>query len=70
MLGAIVDHGSQAVAGALEVAFQTGRCDLLALSSRLQQTTVMVEVPAALQSYQIEAASPADYDVLLAGGVR
>jgi len=70
VLGAIVDHGSQAVAGALEAAFQAGRCDLLALSSRLQQATVMVEVPAALQDYQIEAASPADYDVLLAGGVR
>jgi hypothetical protein len=70
VLGAIVDHGSQAVAGALEAAFQVGRCDLLALSSRLQQSTVMVEVPAALQGYQIEAASPADYDVLLAGGVR
>jgi transposase len=70
VLGAIVDHGSQAVAGALEAAFQAGRCDLLALSSRLQQATVMVEVPAALQGYQIEAASPTDYDVLLAGGVR
>jgi transposase len=70
VLGAIVDHGSQAVARALEAAFQAGRCDLLALSSRLQQATVMVEVPAALQGYQIEAASPADYDVLLAGGVR
>jgi len=70
VLGAIVDHGSQAVAGALEAAFQAGRCDLLALSSRLQQATVMVEVPAALQGYHIEAASPADYDVLLAGGVR
>jgi len=70
VLGAIVDHGSQAVAGALEAAFQAGRCDLLALSSRLQQATVMVEVPAALQGYQIEAASPADYDVLLAEGVR
>ncbi len=70
VLGAIVDHGSQAVAGALEAAFQAGRCDLLALSSRLQQATVMVEVPAALQGYHIESASPADYDVLLAGGVR
>ena len=30
---------------------------------------MMVEVPAALQGYQIEAASPADYDVLLVGGV-
>jgi transposase len=70
VLGAVVDHGSQAVAEALEAAFQAGRCDLLALSSRLQRASMMVEVPAALQGYQIEAASPADYDVLLAGGVR
>ena len=70
VLGAIVDHGSQAVAEALEAAFQAGRCDLLALSSRLQKTTMMVEVPAALQGYRIEAGSPTDYDVLLAGGVR
>ena len=70
VLGVVVDHGSQAVAEALETAFQAGRCDLLALSSRLQRTSMMVEVPVALQGYQIEAASPADYDVLLAGGVR
>ena len=70
VLGAVVDHGSQAVAEALEAAFQAGRCDLLALSSRLQRASMMVEVPAALQGYQIEAASPADYDVLLTGGVR
>jgi len=29
-----------------------------------------VEVPAALQGYEVEAGSPADYDVLLAGGMR
>jgi transposase len=70
VLGAVVDHGSQAVAEALDVAFEVGRCDLLALSSRLQPATVTVEVPAALQGYQIEAGLPADYDVLLAGGMR
>jgi hypothetical protein len=70
VLGAIVDHGSPAVAEALEVAFQAGRCDLLALSAQLQKASVTVEVPAALQGYHIEAGSPEDYDVLLAGGVR
>jgi hypothetical protein len=55
---------------ALEDALRADRCDLLALSSRLQEARVTVEVPQALQGYQIEAASPADYDVLLAGGVR
>jgi len=70
VLGAVVDHGSKAVAEALEAAFKAGRCDLLALSSRLQKASLMVEVPAALQGYNIEASSPADYDALLTGGVR
>ncbi len=70
VLGAVVDHGSPAVAGALEAAFQSGRCDLMALSSHLQEDPLMVEVPAALQGYCIESASPEDYDALLAGGAR
>jgi len=70
VLGAVVDHGTQAVGDALEDALQADRCDLLALSSHLQRARMTVEVPPALQGYQIEAASPADYDVLLAGGVR
>jgi transposase len=70
ILGAVVDHGSQAVAEALDTALQAGRCDLLALSSRLQKASVMVEVPVSLRGYQIEAGSPSDYDVLLTGGAR
>jgi len=70
VLGAIVDHGSQAVAEALEAAFQAGRCDLLDLARRLKQTNLTVEVPVALRGYEIETGSPADYDVLLMGGVR
>lgn len=70
VLGAVVDHGSQTVAEALEAALEAGRCDLLALAGRIQQTDTVVEVPAALRSYEIEAGSPADYDVLLRGGVR
>ena len=70
VLGAMVDYGSQAVAEALDAALQAGRCDLLTLSSRLQKTDLTVEVPAALQGYEVEAGSPADYDVLLAGGMR
>lgn len=70
VLGAVVDHGSQAVAEALDAAFQAGRCDLLALGDRLRGSARWVEVPPALQGYHIEAGSPADYDVLLAGGVR
>lgn len=70
VLGAVVDHGLQVVGEALEDALRADRCDLLALSSRLQQARVTVEVPPTLQGYQIEAGSPAEYDVLLAGGVR
>jgi hypothetical protein len=70
VLGAVIDHGSQAVGEALEAAMQADRCDLLALASRLQEARVTVEVPPALQGYQIEAGSPAEYDALLAGGVR
>ena len=70
VLGAVVDHGSAAVSVALEAALQAGRCDLLALAGHFQQDTRQVEVPSALQGYHIEAGSPADYDVLLAGGTR
>lgn len=70
VLGAVIDHGSQAVGEALLSALQADRCDLLALASRLQEERATVEVPAALQGYRIEAASPAEYDVLLSGGVR
>ncbi len=70
VLGAVVDHGSETVAEALEAALDAGRCDLLAMAGRLQRASTVVEVPAALQSYEIEAGSPADYDVLLRGGVR
>ncbi len=69
VLGAVVDHGSQTVAEALEAALEAGRCDLLALAGRIQRANTVVEVPAALRSYKIEAGSPADYDVLLRGGV-
>ncbi len=70
VLGAMVDHGSQTVAEALEAAMEAGRCDLLAMAGRIQETSTVVEVPAALRSYEIEAGSPTDYDVLLRGGVR
>lgn len=70
VLGAVVDHGSQTVAEALEAALEAGRCDLLALAGRFKQADTVVEVPVALRSYEVEAGSPADYDVLLRGGVR
>ena len=70
VLGAVVDHGSETVGEALEAALEVGRYDLLAMAGRLQKADTVVEVPTALQSYEIEAGSPADYDILLRGGVR
>jgi transposase len=70
VLGAVIDHGPQAVGEALDEALKANRCDLLSLSSRLQKARVIVDVPPALQGYQIEAGSPAEYDVLLAGGAE
>ncbi len=70
VLGSVVDHGSETVAEALEAALEAGRCDLLAMAGRIRQAETVVEVPVALRSYEIEAGSPADYDVLLRGGVR
>ncbi len=70
VLGAVVDHGAETVAEALEDSLEAGRCDLLSLAGRIQQDSPVVEVPAALQGYEIEAGSPADYDVLLQGGIR
>jgi len=70
VLGAVIDHGSQAVGEALQEALKADRCDLLALSSHLQRSRATVEVPPALQGYMIEAASPTEYDALLVGGGR
>jgi hypothetical protein len=71
VLGAINDHGQQAVAEALHKALDEGRVDLLALRSQSEHfhlPDVRVEVPKSLEKYQVESAKAADYDVLL--GVR
>lgn len=70
VVGAVADHGSETVAKALEAALSAGRCDLLAMAGNLRRQHPVVEVPAALREYEIEAGSPADYDILLGGGVR
>lgn len=71
VLGAINDHGQQAVAEALHKALNEGRVDLLALRSQSEHfhlPDVRVEVPKSLEKYQVQSAKAADYDVLL--GVR
>jgi hypothetical protein len=69
VLGAVVDHGEEAVAGALVVAMAGDRLDLGALS-RLRPpdpAPLEIEIPEALRGYTVEAACAADYDALLAG---
>jgi hypothetical protein len=72
VLAAVVDHGRDRVARAIAAALGADRTDLLALARELcaPQRPVTVEVPASLAAYEIEAASAADYDVLLVGAVR
>ncbi len=70
VLGAIVDHGEDAVRRALESALAADRLDLLALTRPGETVPRTVPVPDALAGYQIEVASAADYDTLRTGGVR
>jgi len=68
VLGAVVDHGEEAVAGALVGAMAGDRLDLGALA-RLRPPDPPpreIEIPEALRGYTIESACAADYDALLA----
>jgi hypothetical protein len=68
IVGALVDHGEEPVAEALEAALENGRCDLLSLSERIHDPTqrpCCVEVPEALSGYRVESGRASDYDLLL-----
>lgn len=65
IIGAVSDHGPELVAEALLGALDRGRFDLLALRPS-EKTPAPVEVPEALQRYEIESARAADFDALLA----
>jgi transposase len=70
IVGALVDHGEEPVADALEAALENGRCDLLSLSERIhdpKQRPRTVEVPEALSGYRVESGRASDYDLLLLG---
>jgi hypothetical protein len=72
IVGALVDHGEEPVADALEAALENGRCDLLSLSERIHDPTKRpraVEVPEALSGYRVESGRASDYDLLLLGNV-
>jgi len=71
VLGAVVHHGEEVVAEALTATLEAGRQDLLGLPrAESPRPPREVPVPPALQHYEVEAASAADYDVLLVGGGR
>jgi hypothetical protein len=72
VLGAIDEHGEEIVTGALCEALADGRTDLLAIRQRLPVEPLLFEelVPPGLQQVQVEAGCAADFDYLLAGGVR
>lgn len=72
VLGAIDDHGEQIVTDALSDALAHGRMDLLAIRQRLPVEPLLFEglVPARLRQVHVEAGRAADFDHLLAGGVR
>ncbi len=68
ILGAVVDHGEQLVAGALQEALSRGRFDLLALAEHLEDRrgqSRSVAVPEALLGYRVESANASDYNRLL-----
>lgn len=71
ILGALLDHGEEPIAEALEAALERGRCDLLSLSEQIhaptQQLPLEVEVPEALSGYYVESGRASEYDLLLLG---
>jgi transposase len=71
VLKAVVDHGRDVVAAAVESALLANRTDLLRLASELSRPQCpSITVPASLSAYEIEAASAADYDAMLLGEAR
>ncbi len=69
VLGAVLEHGEEAVAEALTAALSAGRHDLLGLAPRVHHDHARsVTVPHALAGFVVEAGRAADYDVLLRGG--
>ena len=67
ILAAVVDHGEEAISGALTQALASGRTDLLALAPTVHSQTAQVAVPEALAHYQVESGHAGDYDWMLEG---
>ena len=66
MLAAVVQHGTEAVAEALNKALEGGQHHLLALAALSRQPMPQtIRVPEPLSQYIVEAACAADFDALL-----
>lgn len=72
VLGAIHDHGEDAVTQALSLALSQGRADLLDIRRQLPEKARIVEalIPFRLRHVHVEAGRAADYDTLMRGGAR
>jgi hypothetical protein len=72
ILGAVIEHGEEAVKEALSKALAVGKCDLLALAEKLRAgiQAPYVAVPESLLGYEVEQGRAADYDWMLQGGLQ
>lgn len=70
ILGAIGEHGEEAVTEALTAALQLDRVELLGLGEAVQERSrpQSIPVPARLAGVEVEVARAADYDWMLAAG--
>jgi len=67
VIGAVVEHGEERVATAIQSALEADRTDLLALGDALRRPAPQrIEVPVSLQSFEVEMTPAAVYDALLA----
>jgi transposase len=72
VLGAIHDHGEEAVTRALSLALSQGRTDLLGIRGQIPAESHIDEtlIPLRLRHVRVEAGRAADYDTLMRGGAR
>jgi hypothetical protein len=72
VIGAMVDHGEDAVRKALEKTAATEQFDLLRLSQLVHklEEPARASVPDGLLAYEIVSGQASDYDYLLKGGAQ